>query len=189
MTITDRTPHKHPLPVVALSLVLAMATGCGAADTPEADTDPPAARSQTPAEQVSGSPQVSASSPTAGEQATIAYTGPYDEDFTGLLPTYNGQQVSLTGEVRDLIRSRSSYELGDPADPDLDPLLISARYAVPDVAEGTRVEVTGIVREAFEPPVVEEAVEDEAQIGFYDQHRGQPYLDEARVEVLGPTYP
>ena len=66
-------------------------------------------------------------------------------------------------------------------------MLISARYAVPDVEEGTRVEVTGILREGFDPPVVEEAVEDDGELGFYDQHRGEPYLDEARVKVLGAT--
>lgn len=173
------------LSAVALSLLLGVATGCGANDAPETDTAPPAAQGQTPSGQVGGTPQ--ASTPTAGEQVTSAYTGPYDESFQAELPAYSGQQVSLTGEVRDLVRSRSSYEIGDPTDPSLDPLLISARYAVPDVEEGTRVEVTGILREGFDPPVVEEAVEDDGEVGFYDQHRGEPYLDEARVKVLGAT--
>ncbi|WP_188540646.1 hypothetical protein [Kocuria dechangensis] len=112
------------------------------------------------------------------------YAGAYDGAFHAGLSSFNGQQVSLTGEVRDLIRSRSSFELASFTDPDLDPLLVSAAYAVPDLEVGDTVEVTGTVREGFDPPVVEEAVEEGEEAGFYDQHLGQPYLDEAQVEIV-----
>ncbi len=44
------------------------------------------------------------------------------------------------------------------------------------------VEVTGTVREDFEPPVTEEAGGDEDEQGFYAEHAGEPYLDEATVD-------
>jgi hypothetical protein len=77
--------------------------------------------------------------------------------------------------------------LADPENPEVDPLLVSARYTFSEVEEGAVVEVTGTVREDFTAPVVEEAVEGDEESGFYDRHLGQPYLDEAEVSATEPA--
>ena len=168
---------------VALCLSAGVLAGCGATPSPEPDPATGTAESSSTAP-ISASPSVTTPAPGAGSEPSSGYVGAYDEAFRAELSSYTGQQVSLTGEVGDLIRSRSAYELASPTAPDLDPLLISAAYAVPDLQIGDTVTVTGTLREGFEPPVVEEAVDGDEEAGFYDQHRGQPYLDEAQVEIL-----
>ena len=103
------------------------------------------------------------------------------------LAAHAGQQVRLTGEVADLIPSRSALVLTDPQDPEVDPLLVTARYTFTEAEEGTVVEVTGTVREDFTAPVVEEAVEGDEEAGFYDRHLGEPYLDEAEMRATEPA--
>ena len=180
----DTFPAPAPrLTVVALCLTAGVLAGCSANPLPEPDAGTEAAQSSSP-EQVNGSSPATAPSPSAGDESTAGYAGAYDEAFHAELSSHTGQQVSLTGEVGDLIRSRSAYELNSPTASDLDPLLISAAYAVPDLQVGDTIRVTGTLREGFTPPVVEKAVEEDEEAGFYDQHRGQPYLDEAQLEIL-----
>jgi hypothetical protein len=177
---TTTTPR---LSVVTLCLSVGVLAGCGSTQSPEPalSTGPAESSSTAP---TSASPPATNPAPGTVNKSTGGYVGAYDEAFHAELSSYTGQQVSLTGEVGDLIRSRSAYELTHPTTPDLDPLLISAAYAAPDLQIGDTVTVTGTLREGFEPPVVEEAVDGGEEAGFYDQHLGQPYLDEARVEIL-----
>ena len=166
---------------MALCLAAGVLAGCGATPSPEPG---PVTAEDSSTAPTSASPSATAPAPGAGTESPSGYVGAYDEAFHAELSSYTGQQVSLTGEVGDLIRSRSAYELVSPTTPDLDPLLISAAYAVPDLQVGDTVTVTGTLREGFEPPVVEEVVDGDEEAGFYDQHLGQPYLDEAQVEIL-----
>ncbi|KLU08464.1 hypothetical protein [Kocuria sp. SM24M-10] len=161
--------HRHRVRKLAGALVLAttaaVSTGCGTSNTPE-----PAPETETSPAQPEQTP---------GEQTTAAYTGPYDEDFRTEAASYAGQQVSLTGEVADLVPSRSAMVLIDPENPELDPLLVSAQYAFPDAEEGAIVEITGTLQTNFQARVDQDDVDNEA--GFYDRHIGQPYLDEASL--------
>lgn len=184
-TIHTKTPC---LTVGALCLSVGVLAGCGSAQSPDPGPGTDPARSSSP-EQVSATPPATAPAPEAESDSTGGYVGAYDEAFHAELSSYTGRQVSLTGQVGDVIRSRSAYELIHPTASDLDPLLVSAAYAVPDLQVGDTVRVTGTLREGFTPPVVEEAVEGDEEAGFYDQHRGQPYLDEAELEILDSPAP
>lgn len=165
----NTTHHRHRVRKLAGALVLAttaaVSTGCGTSNTPE-----PAPETETSPAQPEQTP---------GEQITVAYTGPYDEDFRTEADSYAGQRVSLTGEVADLVPSRSAMVLTDPENPELDPLLVSAQYAFPDAEEGAIVEVTGTLQTNFQARVDQDDVDNDA--GFYDRHIGQPYLDEASL--------
>lgn len=162
------TTHR-PLTFRKLATVLVLATaagmtaGCGTGDSPEPGTE--------------AEPSPTQQEPTPGAETTSAYTGPYDEEFRTDVSSYAGQQVTVTGEVADLVPSRSALVLTDPQNPDLDPLLVSARYAFPDAEQGAVVEVTGTVQTNFQARVDQGDQDDEA--GFYDRHIGQPYLDQA----------
>lgn len=170
---TTHRPHRARKLAAALALATAagVTAGCGTSGSPEpgADAEP------SPDQQVQ----------TPGAEATSAYTGPYDEDFRADLSSYAGQQVTLTGEIADLIPSRSALVLTSPENPDLDPLLVSARYAFPDAEEGSVVEVTGTVQTDFQARVVQDDPDDEA--GFYDRHLGEPYLDQAGLGAAEPA--
>lgn len=157
----------------ALALAAATTAGCAGTEEPEPGADAPAQEGTTAA------PQTSAPASTA---ADLAYDGPYDEEFVAELPDYAGRQVRLTGTVGDFVRSRSAYVLTGPDGGDPAPLLVSARYTAPDVSEGAVVEVTGTVREDFDPPAAEGAAGDGEESGFYQEHAGEAYLDEATVD-------
>ncbi|WP_424346988.1 hypothetical protein [Kocuria sp. CH-021] len=170
MNTTHRLLRSRKLATaVALATAAGATAGCGTSGSPEPDRGTAAG---TGAESSPAQP-----GQTPGEQATVAYTGPYDEDFRADMASYAGQQVSLTGQITDLVPSRSALVLTDPKNPDLDPLLVSARFAFPDAEEGTVVDVTGTVQENFQAPVDQDDMDEEA--GFYDRHVGQPYLDQA----------
>ncbi|MGQ1796080.1 hypothetical protein ACT4S5_02930 [Kocuria oceani] len=165
--------HRTRRLVAASALTLAAATGCTGGEEPEPGGGTPAQQETTGAQET---PFPADAAETTGD---LAYDGPYDEQFVAELPDHAGQQVRLTGTIGDFVRSRSAYVLTGPAG--TDPLLVSARYTAPDVAEGSTVEVTGTLREDFEPPVAEEAAADD-ESGFYAEHAGEAYLDEATVD-------
>lgn len=182
------TPRTNPILAAVLCLSAGVVAGCGSTQAPDAGSGAEtteAAEAQSSPEQTSGSFSATPSAPGSADEPANGYAGAYDETFRTGLGAYSGQRVTLTGEVGDLIGSRSAYELLDPAEPNLDPLLISAQHAVPDLEVGDLVEVTGTVQEGFQPPVVEEAVAGDEEVGFYDQHLGEPYLDEAQTEITG----
>lgn len=160
----------------ALALAAATTAGCAGTEEPEPGADTPAQAETT------GAAQTSAPASTAETAADLAYDGPYDEQFVAELPDYAGQQVRLTGTVGDFVRSRSAYVLTGPDGGGPTPLLVSARYTAPEVSEGAVVEVTGTVREDFNPPAAEGAAGDGEESGFYEEHAGEAYLDEATVD-------
>ncbi|MFI7481310.1 hypothetical protein ACH9EU_02725 [Kocuria sp. M1R5S2] len=164
-TTHHRLRARKLVGALAVAAAAGVSTGCGAGNTPE------------PAPETESSPAQTEQTP--GEQATVAYTGPYDEDFRTNVASYAGQQVNLTGEIADLVPSRSAMVLTDPDNPDLDPLLVSAQYAFPDAEEGAVVEITGTLQTNFQARVDQDDVDNEA--GFYDRHIGQPYLDQASL--------
>lgn len=175
--VTARWTRGTRTLVAAASLTAAgMMSGCG-------ETEQPAPGTGAGSEQATSSPEQA----DGFSEASSTDLGAYSADVRDNLSAYSGQQVTMTGEVSELIRSRSSYVIVSPQDPESDPLLISARYAVPEIEEGSLVEVTGIVRENFTPPVVEEATEGDEEVGFYDRHVGEPYLDEAELGVSEPS--
>ncbi|MEX5293915.1 hypothetical protein QYM41_01360 [Kocuria sp. CPCC 205268] len=175
-TTTERTWSR---PIVSAALALAVLATAGCAGT---QTSGPAAESSTESSTGTAGATAPRTPGTADTAVDLAYDGPYDEAFRAGLSDYAGEQVRLRGEVSDLIGSRSAYVITAPGAPGTDPLLVSARYAAPELEEGAVVEVTGTLREDFEPPVTEEAGGDEDEQGFYAEHAGEPYLDEATVE-------
>ncbi|MEX5300111.1 hypothetical protein RCG67_15170 [Kocuria sp. CPCC 205292] len=167
--MTGSGPGAVPATAVALATAAGATAGCGTSGSPESD---PGTASGTGAESSPTQPER-----TGGAATSSAYSGPCDEKFRADVSSYAGQRVSLTGKVADLVPSRSALVLTDPENPELDPLLVSARYAFPDVEQGDVVEVTGTVQANFQARVDQDDVDNDA--GFYDRHIGQPYLDQA----------
>ncbi|MGQ1840100.1 hypothetical protein ACT4S2_16805 [Kocuria turfanensis] len=165
---------------LALSLSVGVLAGCGPAEV----TDPGSAPSEgrSPAGQADASRTTAPSAPASAELPGLAYAGAYDEAFRADLTTYTGRRVTLSGVVGDLTDSRSAYELADPSDPDLDPLLVSGQDPVPDLEIGDLVEVTGTVRDGFQPPA---GAEGEELADLSGGHLGDPYLHRTRTKITG----
>lgn len=188
MTTMHRNSRSRRLATaLALSMTAVFVAGCGADDAPGAaagdGAEPGAAGREAPVE----APRDAESDEAQDAGITSAYEGPYDEDFRTEASSYAGQQVTLTGEVAEMVPSRSSLILADPENPELDPLLVSAQFAFPEAEEGSLVEVTGTFLTNFEARVDQDDQDDEA--GFYDRHIGEPYLDEAQLATADPAGP
>jgi hypothetical protein len=175
-TTTAERARRGRTALAALALTVLTTAGCAGTEAPEPAAETPAGTGTTAASRTPDPGD------TAATDGAPAYDGPYDDAFRAELSTYAGQQVRLSGEVGELIRSRSAFVITAPGAPDVAPLLVSARYAVPEIEQGDVVEVTGTVREDFEPPVAGDAVGGEEEPEFYAEHVGEPYLDEATVE-------
>ena len=182
MATTARKHRRRALVSAALLSTAPALFGCAETEQPAPDAG--TGQTTTPPQKTDESPEASA---PARAEASSTDLGAYTAQVGEGLPTYAGQQVTLTGEVADLIPSRSALVLTDPEDPGVDPLLVSARYTFSEAEEGAVVEVTGTVREDFAAPVVEEATGGDEESGFYARHLGEPYLDEAEVSAAEPA--
>ncbi|MUN63733.1 hypothetical protein GMA12_11355 [Kocuria sediminis] len=180
-TLRRSTTH---VAAVVLSLSAGVLAGCGPTEVPDPGSD--VSEGSTASGPAGASPTAAPSAPTPAEQSDLAYAGAYDEAFRAGLTADTGQRVTLSGVVGDLADSRSAYELADPSDPDLDPLLVSARDPVPDLEIGDLVEVTGTVRNGFRSPA---GTEGDEQADLYDQHLGDPYLDLADTKITDSPGP
>ena len=173
----NTTHHPFRMRELATTLVLVSATGvmtgCGSNGSPE------------PGPEAASSPAQVQQTPGAEPSADVTYTGPYDEEFRSDLAAFTGQQVTLIGEVSDLAPSRSAVVLTSPEEPDVDPLLVTARYGFPEAEEGAVVEVTGTVQADFRTPADRDDADAEA--GFYDRHTGRPYVDQAELSTANPA--
>ena len=185
MATTPRTPHARALVTAALMGAAGMLSGCAETEQPAPGADTGIGQVATPSEETRGVTRTPDSGRATGTSSSDL--GPYTAHVREGLAAHAGQQVRLTGEVADLIPSRSALVLTDPQDPEVDTLLVTARYTFTEAEEGTVVEVTGTVREDFTAPVVEEAVEGDEEAGFYDRHLGEPYLDEAEMRATEPA--
>ena len=170
MATTPRTPHARALVTAALMGAAGMLSGCAETEQPAPGADTGIGQVATPSEETRGVTRTPDSGRATGTSSSDL--GPYTTHVREGLAAHAGQQVRLTGEVADLIPSRSALVLTDPQDPEVDPLLVTARYTFTEAEEGT---------------VVEEAVEGDEEAGFYDRHLGEPYLDEAEMRATEPA--
>lgn len=180
MATTDRTRSTRALAAAALLSTAGVLSGCAGTEEPGSGAG---SEGTTTSSEPAGTAAGTAGPGRASETASTDL-GPYTAQVRKDLAARAGQRVRLTGEVAELIPSRSALVLTDPADPEADPLLVTARYTFSGAEEGTVVEITGTVREDFAAPVAEE---DDEDTGFYDRHLGEPYLDEAEVSATAPT--
>lgn len=184
--IVVRTQPRHFVAVVVTAAGVAL-TGCGA---PEAETSPEAGASAV-SETASPTPDLL----EAG--AAEPYTGPYDADFaaqigaypgTGEISDYEGVEVTLTGEVHEVIKP-VAVAITDPQDPAVPPLLVELEDTDETLAEGDSVEVTGTVHAAYNVPAVEENLGEAPDGDVLAHYDGKPYVRATAVNSSAPSTP
>lgn len=111
--------------------------------------------------------------------ATPAYDGPYNATFRSWVNTHAESNVAISGKVGAVISDNAFTLAGKGDDEDL--LIVTPR--VTSLPTGVRVKVTGMVRKAFDLPLVEDDIEvkfeDGAAFRSFDR---DPYVRATQVE-------
>ncbi|MFI7494917.1 hypothetical protein ACH9D2_09400 [Kocuria sp. M4R2S49] len=163
------TREHHSTRKAAVSLLAAAGlalAGCGA-DEPETGTE---VEDITEGEVAETSPP-----PDTGAAPMTPYGGAYNRQFYDDRAVYEGQDVTLSAEVEEVV-SPSALTVGDPDDLTLDPLLVVHDLDVPDLQEGQTLEVVGMVQEGFEVAAAEEQLGVDLEDALFEDHVGDPWL-------------
>lgn len=181
-----RTRSRHTTRTTTAAGVLAVAVlgiaGCGADET-DSGTD---VEDITEGEVIESSPapgateSVLAPPPVAGP-----YVGPYNRQFFDDQQTYEGQEVTLTAEIEEVV-SPEALEISDPNDVELDPLLVLHSLDQPDLEEGQVVEVIGTVQASFDQATVEGDLGVDLEDELFADYAGEPYVEATQVNTDVP---
>ncbi|MEX5300388.1 hypothetical protein RCG67_16615 [Kocuria sp. CPCC 205292] len=167
--MSTREHHTTRKAAVGLLAVAGLAlAGCGA-DEPDTGTE---VEDITEGDVAETSPPATEVPPAA---PATPYGGAYNRQFYDDRAVYEGQDVTLSAEVEEVV-SPSALTIGDPDDLTLDPLLVVHDLDVPDLEEGQTLEVVGMVQEGFEVTAAEELVGVDLEDALFEDHAGDPWL-------------
>jgi hypothetical protein len=176
-----RTRKQHTTRKAAVS-VLAVAglalAGCGNGED-EAGTEV----DDITGGEVQETPPAEETPPAAGETAlpgATPYGGAYNQDFADDQAVYEGQEVTLSAEIVEVV-SDNALEIGDPGDINLDPLLVMHDLGATGLEPDQTVEVVGTVMTSFEVATVEEELGVELEDEVYTDYEGDPWLHATEV--------
>lgn len=111
------------------------------------------------------------------------YRGPYNEQFYGERHVYEGQEVTLTGEVEGVL-SDQAFEISDPDEDGLEPLLVIHNLDQPPALEdGQVVEVVGTVQASFDPATAGEDMGIELDAGMLGEHQDDAWIQATEVST------
>ena len=111
----------------------------------------------------------------------FVYDGIYDQTFYDDYENYVGEEVTVSADVNEIV-SPESFTISGTASTTVDALLIVGATA--DVEEGEAVQVTGIVRQAFDLPTVEEDMGLDLEDELFGDFEAQNYIEASSVEKL-----
>ncbi|WP_026531877.1 hypothetical protein [Arthrobacter sp. H41] len=111
-----------------------------------------------------------------------AYNGFYDRSFSDDYDSLVGEEVTVSAEVNEII-SPVAFTIAGTDDTTVEALLIMHSEELSEVTDGLTVGVSGIVRDAFDLPAVEEDMGidlDDELYGDWDQMR---YIEANSVDT------
>lgn len=117
---------------------------------------------------------------TAEDEA--AADGPYDSDFYDTVPDLEGETVTVSADVNEVI-SPESFVIAGTDDTSVDPLLVVGATEVTGLAPDLTVAVTGTVHTAFDLPAVEEELGVDLDDALYEDYDQQPYITATGVDT------
>lgn len=110
------------------------------------------------------------------------YDGDYDPNFYDAIDTYVGEEVSLSAEVLDVL-SPTAFTIISGDDPSANPLLVLNEDDTKNVLPGMPIQVTGAVKEAFEPNTAEEHLGVDLDDALYEGWIGDFYLEVTAIDA------
>ncbi len=124
-----------------------------------------------------------------GEDITEdGYEGPYDQSFYDDIESLDGQTVTVSANVNEIV-SENAFTIAGTDDTTVDELLIVHDGEYPELEPGLTVAVTGTVHHTF----VLEDVEADTGIGLdpevFAEWETSPYIDATNVDLSVPAEP
>lgn len=117
-----------------------------------------------------------------GDNNDFIYDGPYDETFNEDMDQYEGETVTVSAEVNDVL-SENAFTIAGTEDTSVEELLIVSAEGNADLAEDDPVEVTGVVHQAFESTTVEEDLGFTLEEELFADYDGEPYIEATTVDT------
>lgn len=178
-----RTRETHTTRKAAVSLLAAAGlalAGCGGADEDDTGTEVDDITggevTETPAAEETPAPE--------GTQTRLPFYGAYDREFTDDRAVHEGQEVTLTAEIVEVV-SGNALEIGDPGDITLDPLLVMHDLGATGLEQDQAVEVVGTVMTDFDLTTAEEELGVDLEDELYTDYEGDPWLRATEVTPDG----
>ncbi|MFH5823465.1 hypothetical protein [Georgenia sp. AZ-5] len=163
MALKDRTSGRLAAAGLAVAAALALAA-CDEDDTAGPETGADAGTQE-------------------GADAVVdPYVGPYDTPFYSDINSYSGQEVTVSGDVDEIV-SATAFTIAGTEDTDVAPLLVVSTTEVGGLEPDMTVSVTGTVHEAFDLATLEEQAGTDLDDELFDVWDGEPYIDASSVDT------
>ncbi|MFE7629422.1 hypothetical protein [Kocuria sp. NPDC057446] len=174
-----RSRETHTTRKAAVSLLAAAGlalAGCGGGGEDEAGTEV----DDITGGEVAETPDAEETPAAEGTPTRMPFYGAYDREFTDDQAVHEGQEVTLTAEIVEIV-SGNALEIGDPDDITLDPLLVLHDLGATGLEQDQAVEVVGTVMASFELATAEEELGVDLEDELYTDYEGDPWLRATEV--------
>lgn len=116
-----------------------------------------------------------------GEDGGSAYDGVYDSDFETDVTSYEGETVTVSAEINEILGDQA-FTIAGTEDTDVEPLVVIHKDAMENLEAGTVVEVTGVVHKALDVPKVEDAIETDMDDVVLEDFEAEPYIEATNID-------
>lgn len=118
----------------------------------------------------------------ADEDAAGPYDGVYDSSFYDDVESYDGETVTLSADVNEVL-TPTSFTIAGTDDTEVEELLVVSADASNDLAADLTVEVTGMVHDAFDLTTAEEDLGTDLDDALYEDWDGEPFVEATLVDT------
>ncbi len=110
-----------------------------------------------------------------------AYDGAYDSDFETDVTSYEGETVTVSAEIDEILGDQA-FTIAGTEDTDVEPLVVIHKDVMENLEAGTVVEVTGVVHKALDVPKVEDAIETDMDDVVLEDFEAEPYIEATNID-------
>lgn len=114
------------------------------------------------------------------------YDGTYDDDFVTETESFEGDRVTVSAKVNEVI-SDKAFTIGGMENPEVEPLLVIHGKPLDFVEEGQPVLVTGVVHLAYETAAAEDQTGLQLDDVEFREFGQEPYIETDTVGELADT--
>lgn len=164
MSLRNRNRPQPGITVIGLIAVSALSlTACGS-DTAGAETG-------TDVEDIQEEPAVAE-----------PYDGVYDTAFYEGVESYDGEEVTVSADINEII-SPTSFTIAGTDDTTVEPLLIVHDGTLQELAPDLTVAVTGTVHRTFDLPTVEDEIGLDFDDALFEEWEAEPYIEASKIDT------
>lgn len=176
-----RTRDRHTTRMAVVSLFAVAGLGLAGCGGEETGTD---VEDITEGEVLESSPAAEATGEATETVPPVTpYRGPYNQQFYDDRQVYEGQEVTLTGEIEEIL-SDQAFEISDPEDAEVGSLLVLHNLEQPPALEdGQVVEIVGTVQASFDPATAGEEMGIDLDAMMFEDHEGDPWIQATDVST------